>query len=276
VEYLLVVSDMDGTLLRDDKSISPRTTLAIERYEAAGGRFTVATGRNVEAAGQHVRKLGLRTPMLLLNGCLGYDAATDSDLFCRGLSRPLVEAVWPALVQHPVEVVVHGPRRAMTREINDRVAEHLRLDGITADVRPDLAPVHTGEVVKILTIGDADVLDSLEATILGAGLPVQTVRSHPEYLELLAAEGGKANALITLAGHLQIPIERTLAVGDYLNDLEMLQAAGLSVAMGNAHPAIKQMAHRWTATNEEDGVALLLEALVAGRPVGNVPEARVK
>lgn len=268
-----MVSDMDGTLLRDDKSISPRTIAAIARYEAAGGRFTVATGRNVEAAGQHTRKLGLKTPMLLLNGCLGYDAEKDQDLFCRGLSRPLVEAVWPALLAHPIEVVVHGPRRGMTREINDRVAEHLRHDGITVDVRADLAPEHTGDVVKILTIGDADVLDSVEAAILGAGLPVQLVRSHPQYLELLAPEGGKGTALLSLAGHLGIPRERTLAVGDYLNDLEMLRAAGLSVAMGNAHPTVKQMADRWTASNEEDGVALLLEALVEGRPVGFAPVA---
>lgn len=271
-----MVSDMDGTLLRDDKSISPHTMAAIRRYEAAGGRFTVATGRNVEAAGQHTGKLGLRTPLLLLNGCLGYDAATNQDLFCRGLSRPLVEAVWPALVQHPVEVLVHGTRRAMTREVNDRVAEHLRLDGITVDVRPDLAPAHTGDVVKILTIGEADVLNSLEATILGAGLPIQLVRSHPQYLELLPPEGGKGTALVSLAEHLGIPRERTLAVGDYLNDLEMLRAAGLSVAMGNAHPTVKQMADRWTATNEEDGVALLLEALVDGRPVGTAPEASVR
>ncbi|MDF2630683.1 MAG: haloacid dehalogenase-like hydrolase [Symbiobacteriaceae bacterium] len=268
-----MVSDMDGTLLREDKSISQRTMQAIAQYEAAGGRFTVATGRNVEAAGQHLRKLGLRTPWLLLNGCLGYDAATDQDLFCRGLSRPLVEAVWPALLAHPVEVIVHGHRRAMTRGMNDRVAEHLQLDGITADVRPHLTPAETGDVVKILTIGEAAALDSLEATIRGAQLPVLLVRSHPQYLELLAPEGGKGTALLTLADHLAIARERTLAVGDYLNDVEMLQAAGLSVAMGNAHPAILQMAGRWTATNEEDGVALLLEALVAGRPVGVAPVA---
>lgn len=271
MEYLLVVSDMDGTLLRDDKSISPRTIEAIRRYEAAGGRFTVATGRNVEAAGQHVRQLGQRTPWLLLNGCLGYDAVTDTDLFTRGLSTPLVEAVWPHLVKHGLNIIVHGPRRGITREINETVAEHLRHDGITLDVRPDLSPANAGTVVKILTIADPAALDAAEADIKGAAVPVQLVRSHPIYMEVLAPEGGKGTALTTLAEHLGIPQARTLALGDFLNDLDMLAAAGLSVAMANAHPVVKQVAARCTASNEEDGVALVLEALVDGRPVGHEP-----
>jgi len=276
LEYLLVVSDMDGTLLRDDKTISKRTIEAIRRYEAAGGRFTVATGRNVEAAGQHVRPLGQRTPWVLLNGCLGYDAITDSDLFCRPLSPSLVEAVWPSMIRHGVDFVVHGPRRGIAREINAVVAEHLGHDGITVDIRPDLSPANVGSVVKILTIGEPPVLDALEADLTAAGIPVMLVRSHPRYLEVLPAEGGKGQALVALADLLGIPRAKTLAVGDYLNDLDMLAAAGLSVAVANAHPELKRVADRWTASNMEDGVAMLLEALVEGRPVGIVPAAEAR
>jgi len=261
-----VVSDMDGTLLRDDKTISARTIAAIKRYEAAGGRFTVATGRSVDAASQHTRTLGLRTPLLLLNGCLGYDAATGEDLFCHGLHSSLVEAVWPILRDHRLDIIVHGTRRGIAREINETVAEHLRDDGITLDVRADLSPANAGSVVKILTIGEPATLDAAEAEIVQAGIGVQLVRSHPMYLEVLPSGGGKGTALTTLAEQLAIPRERTLAVGDFLNDLDMLAAAGLSVAMANAHPEVKRAADRWTASNQDDGVALLLEALVDGVP----------
>lgn len=90
---------------------------------------------------------------------------------------------------------------------------------------------------------------------------------------MLSPEGGKGNALVTLAAYLGIPHERTLAIGDFLNDLDMLQAAGMSVAMANAHPTVKQIAQRWTASNQDDGVAFVLEALLAGRPVGKIPPA---
>lgn len=266
-----MVSDMDGTLLRDDKTISERSRIAIQRFEAAGGRFTVATGRNVDAAGNHIRSLNLRTPWLLLNGCLGYEATTDTDLFCRGLSRPLVEAVWPILMEHGLDVVVHGPRRGITREINATVAEHLGHDGISVDVNPDICPANAGEVVKILTIGEPGALDDTERAVARAGIQVQLVRSHPRYLEVLPVEGGKGTGLISLAEHLGIPREQTIAIGDYLNDLEMVQAAGLGVAMANSHPGLIQVADRLTASNQEDGVALVLEALLEGRPVGVLP-----
>lgn len=272
LQYTLVVSDMDGTLLRDDKTVSERTLRAIRRFEAAGGRFTVATGRGVPSATQHIQRLGLKTPLLLLNGCLVYDPVTGKDILCRRLSRTALEAVWPILLENRLELVVHGPRRATTLGMNEVIAEHLRLDGIDVTVRPDMGPVDAGDVVKILSIGDPADLDRAEQAILSTGIAVQLVRSHPTYLEVLPPEGGKGSALSSLLEHLKLPRSQCLAVGDYLNDLDLLEAAGLAVAMENAHPVVKKAAARWTASNQEDGVAQLLEDLVAGRPVGTAPD----
>lgn len=271
LQYTLVVSDMDGTLLRDDKTVSERTLRAIRRFEAAGGRFTVATGRGVESATQYIRRLGLTTPLVLLNGCLVYDPVTGEDILCRRLNPAALEAVWPILVENGLEMVVHGPRRAAVLRMNEIIEEHLRLDGIDVAVRPDMAPGSAGSVVKILTIGDPADLDRAEEAIQRAGIPVQLVRSYPTYMEVLPPEGGKGSALAALLAHLKLPRSRSLAVGDYLNDLDLLEAAGLGIAMENAHPALKRAAARWTASNEEDGVAQVLEDLVAGRPVGVAP-----
>ncbi|HLN64915.1 MAG TPA: HAD hydrolase family protein, partial [Symbiobacteriaceae bacterium] len=98
--------------------------------------------------------------------------------------------------------------------------------------------------------------------------PVKLVRSHTSYLEVLPPAGGKEEALKALLRHLQVPVEQSLAVGDFLNDVAMLQTAGLGVAMANAHPGLKAVARAETLSNMEDGVAALLEALVEGRPVG--------
>lgn len=271
MEYTLVVSDMDGTLLREDKTVSERTLTAIRRFEEAGGRFTVATGRGVAAATPHIRMLKLKTPLLLLNGCLLYDPVTGGDILCRQLSREALEKVWPILKANGLEMVVHGPRQGVTLRMNETVEEHLRLDGIKVEVRPDLGPHNAGTVVKILTIGEPAALDLAEQSIRESGAATRLVRSHPIYLEVLPPDGGKGSALRALLAHLDLPGSQSLAVGDYLNDMDLLAAAGLSVAMGNAHPEVKQAASRWTASNEEDGVALLLEALVEGRPVGMAP-----
>jgi len=272
LQYTLVVSDMDGTLLRDDKTVSERTLRAIRRFEAAGGRFTVATGRGVQSATQHIRRLELTTPLLLLNGCLVYDPVTGEDILCRRLSPEALEAVWPVLLENRLEMVVHGPREAAVLRMNAVIEEHLRLDGIEVAVRPDLTPVNAGGVVKILTIGDPADLDRAEQAIQKASIPVQLVRSYPTYMEVLPPEGGKGSALTALLAHLKLPRSQCIAVGDYLNDLDLLEAAGLGVAMENAHPELKRAAARWTASNEEDGVAQLLEDLVAGRPVGMAPD----
>ncbi|BAD40388.1 Cof-type HAD-IIB family hydrolase [Symbiobacterium thermophilum] len=268
MQYDLVISDMDGTLLRDDKTISDRTKEAIRRFEAAGGRFSFATGRGVHASRRYFEDLGLRTPLVLLNGSLLYDPVADRELMVRPLDPAAIAAVWPRLEEAGLHILVHETRRAVVREITPTIDEHLRLDGITVDVQPDLSPATCGDIVKILSIGEPEQLDRAEAAILAANLPVKLVRSFRTYLEVLPPTGGKGTGLRALLAHLGIPRERCLAVGDYLNDLDLLAEAGLAVVVRNAHPGVRAVAQRETLSNEEDGVAAVLDALVEGREIG--------
>lgn len=268
LQYDLVISDMDGTLLCDDKTISPRTKAAIKQFEAAGGRFSFATGRGVEAAGRFFRELDLSTPLILLNGSLLYDPVTHRDLMAHPLAGAAVEAVWPILEAAGLDLVVHTNRRGVVRSMTALIEEHLVLDGITVDVRPDLGPGTIDTVMKILTIGEEAQLDRAEAAIVAANLPVKLVRSHHTYLEVLPPVGGKGGGVRALLEHLGIPRERSVAVGDFLNDLDLLASAGLGVCMANAHPGLRAVAQRVTASNMEDGVAQVLEALMDGREVG--------
>lgn len=268
LQYDLVISDLDGTLLRDDKTISDRTKAAIKRFEAAGGRFSFATGRGVQSARRYFRDLDLRTPLVLLNGSLLYDPAGDLDLVVHPLDPGAVAAVWPLLEAAGLHIIVHGTRRAAVREMNPTIDEHLRLDGITVDVQPDLSPATCGDIVKILTIGEPEQLDRAEEAIVAANLPVKLVRSFHLYLEVLPPTGGKGAGLQALLAHLGIGRERCLAIGDYLNDLDLLAAAGLGVAVKNAHPGLRAVARRETLSNMEDGVAAVLDALVEGREIG--------
>jgi len=268
LQYDLVISDLDGTLLRDDKTISERTKEAVKRFEAAGGRFSFATGRGIHASRRYFQELGLRTPLVLLNGSLLYDPVTDRELVVHPLDPEAVAAVWPLLEEAGLDILVHQTRRAVVRELTPRIEEHLHLDGITVDVQPDLSPATCGTLVKILSIGEPEQMERAEAAIAAAGLPVTVVRSFRTYLEVLSPISGKGTGLRALLAHLGIPRERVLAVGDYLNDIDLLAEAGLAVAVQNAHPALRVVAQRETLSNMEDGVAAVLDALVEGREIG--------
>nr|PZN68852.1 MAG: hypothetical protein DIU55_13645 [Bacillota bacterium] len=268
LQYDLVISDLDGTLLRDDKTISERTKEAVKRFEAAGGRFSFATGRGIHASRRYFQELGLRTPLVLLNGSLLYDPVTDRELVVHPLDPEAVAAVWPLLEEAGLDILVHQTRRAVVRELTPRIEEHLHLDGITVDVQPDLSPATCGTLVKILSIGEPEQMERAEAAIAAAGLPVTVVRSFRTYLEVLSPISGKGTGLRALLAHLGIPRERVLAVGDYLNDIDLLAEAGLAVAVQNAHPALRAVAQRETLSNMEDGVAAVLDALVEGREIG--------
>lgn len=268
LQYDLVISDLDGTLLRDDKTISQRNKDAIRRFEAAGGRFSFATGRGVEASQRYFRDLQVKTPLVLLNGSLLYDPVTDRDLFVQPLASDAVAGVWPLLEEAGLHILVHNTRRATVRQMTAVIEEHLQHDGITVDVQPDLSPATAGTVMKILTIGEPEQLDQVAEAIVGAHLPVKLVRSSPKYLEVLPPAGGKGAGVTALLKYLGIPRERSLAIGDYLNDLDLLVTAGLGVAVANAHPGLKAVARRETLSNMEDGVAAVLEALLEGREVG--------
>lgn len=267
LQYRLVVSDMDGTLLRRDKTLSDRTIRAVQRFQAAGGHFTLATGRAPEAIERYIEALQLRTPLILVNGSLLYDPVSATDLLVRHLAPESAAAAWRLLEAHDLTVVAHDTRVGMIREVNEILRAHMRHDGILLPVRPDLSPATAGPLVKILSMGTEEQVERAEAAIREAGIPVRLVRSLSTYLEVLPPDGGKGAALDDLLSLLGLEREQSLALGDYLNDLDLLRAAGLGVAMANAHPDLKRVADCVTASNEEDGVALILEALVEGQPI---------
>lgn len=269
MEYRLVLSDIDGTLLRSDGTISERTCRAVQRFTEAGGHFTLATGRSVAAVQPFIQALSIHVPVILLNGSLLWDPVTDRDLACQALPREMVAQLWAPLRTHAVDFLLYGPRLAYSRFCTEPVARHLQKDGMACQFDPALSPASLDPILKILTIGQEVELDVLEEALVPSG--ARLVRSEANYLEILPPGGGKGSLLAPLLAHLGLQPTDALAVGDYLNDADLLAAAGLGVAMANAHPALRRQAQRWTSANDADGVAELLEAILAGEPVGRPP-----
>jgi Cof subfamily protein (haloacid dehalogenase superfamily) len=261
------VLDVDGTLLDPTHRITPATAAAVERARAAGLHVLLASGRSANAMREVLAELGTDGPAIAFNGALTFrlqDGAIDplaetplarnaaAEAFELARARG-IEVGWFALDHY--RVAVRGPG----------VDEEERLTGEPPLVDPGL-PDGAPLPFKLMCIApDLDGTPGLHA--LRERLPpgVDGQFSHPRYLELIAPGVDKAGAVAAACEALGLSPAQFAAIGDAENDIAMLRAAGVGIAMGNATPEVIAAADRITGTNARDGAAAAIEGLLAGR-----------
>ena len=142
-------------------------------------------------------------------------------------------------------------------------------DGLTAEVVPSFEPHLAADPYKVLIIGPRERIEVLRRAVLGADLPVHAVQSEPVYLEILPRGVSKGEALGAMWRALGLAPAETIAIGDNWNDVEMIEAAGLGVAMGHAPEGVRAKADYVCGTAEEEGVREVIERFVlgAGQPL---------
>lgn len=272
----MVVLDVDGTLRDSRGTIRPAVAEAVREVVRRGGLVTLATGRRFDSASRIAADLGLELPLVLHGGALVQDSLTGEvlyeDVLGAGVVREIVERIvshcaQPVLFPSPVRAdeVLSGPAerdspatvRYLARQPSVRRMEYTRL-------------AREERIVGVRVFEYEDVLRPLRDAL--AGRPdCRMLLWDPAYtgfrgylLEMVAAGCSKAKALVYLTARHGIGMDRVMAVGDQLNDLEMLEAVGLGVAMGNAVPLVRERAGAVVATNDEDGVADALLRFVLG------------
>ena len=261
----LVATDLDGTLLRDDKTMSARTIAALRRVREAGMALVLITGRPPRRMKIVAQKLDVTGIAVCCNGAIVYDLAMDAivqhNTLSADVARQLVVALREAApgVCFAVErglVFGHEPAYAS----NGQIAE---------DEPPLSADAHLlcAEAVTKLIVRHPELpLDDLLQLSRGvAGETAAVTYSGAPFVEIAAAGITKASALAGLCERLSIAASQVIAFGDMPNDLPMLQWAGHSVAVANAHPDVLATVDEVTAANEEDGVAVVLERLLEER-----------
>jgi Cof subfamily protein (haloacid dehalogenase superfamily) len=254
----LVASDLDGTLLRSDQSISPRTRDALARVEKGGALFVMVTGRPPRWMASVAQDSGHRGLAVCANGALVYDLHTEQvvqDFRIDGetalqLVRSLREQV-PGIA-FAVEKGLDGFGRESSYVPRWDSAE-LRVAPVEELVEPG--------VVKLLARVEGTPSDDLlvQARKVLGELAECTHSSGDGLVEISAAGVSKASGLALLAQEWGIDASEVVAFGDMPNDLPMLAWAGRSVGMGNAHPDVLAAVDEVTTTNDDDGVATVLE-----------------
>ncbi len=263
--YRLIVLDVDGTLVHRERRVSPDTLRALETAQARGIRVTLATGRMYASARPFAERIKADAPLILYNGARIQDPAGGSILYSAHLPRHQAAQGLRLAQQFDVHANLYLGETIYIQRVSDVSRESARKDGVEQVPVGDLVRFLEGQPddpVKILLIGPGERLEALEAAYragaLGARDLPHLVRSEPTYLEILRRGVTKGAALVRLCELLVVPPSAAVAFGDNLNDLEMIQAAGLGVAMGNAHADLKRAAGLVAPSNDEDGVAAVL------------------
>jgi 5-amino-6-(5-phospho-D-ribitylamino)uracil phosphatase len=270
--YRLLALDIDGTLLRSDKTISPRTLLALRAARANGARLVLVTGRRLPAARRAAEALG-DVDLVLHNGALIVEGGVI--LRCLPLERELARRAIRIGRRLGADPVVHAGQRGEGRLMVEGIAPSNTLLAYYVErSNPDVVQVADLEAaldedpLQVMFGGRQELMEELLPHLQReVGAPVRIERTiYPQQgvgiLDVLAPGVNKAEAVAFLQRRWSVPASETLAIGDNWNDVEMLAAAGLGLVMGNADPELRARGCPVLPTNDEDGVAVAIERYV--------------
>lgn len=265
----IIFSDLDGTLLCDDKSISEGNRTAIAAATAQGHSFVIATGRPFESAVQVSDALGLNDKgcyIVSYNGAHVYDCFAKKVLMNRQLSMDTVHELFGFAREEGLYVHTYQNGEILTWARTEELDWYECRTNLKGCPRPDVLEYLTREPNKAIVINLHDherLVQFQRSHEKWAKGKCRMVFSCPEYLEVVADGISKQTGIDFLADFLGVDHMDTIAVGDETNDIEMIKAAGIGVAVSNANPAAKEAADYVTVrSNNEDAMAEVIQKFV--------------
>ena len=277
----IVALDLDGTLLDSQKRLSAANRRALERVAARGVLVVPTTGRFFGMMPQEIRDLPFVRYAITVNGAQVYDRETGTAIVREEIPLPTALGVMELLDGHDVIYDCYrGDWGWMTAALQAKAADYATDEHYLRMVREFRRPVAElkahlratptdGDVQKLMVFATnrdravaADVLRVLAAQLAERFPEIRVTASAWNNVELNIASAHKGNALRRFAGHLGLTLGNCMAFGDGVNDLMMVECAGLGVAMANAVPEVRRVARHVTASNDEDGVALALDRFI--------------
>lgn len=256
----LVFSDLDGTLINDQNTVTKKTQQAIERLLLEGNLFVPVSARTPKSIKQVLRFLP-QTPVIAFNGAMIQDdkgrilKSSPIDIDTAQDVWAFVDTFYPEIAWN----IYDGDRWLSKDRQHPMIKEeeckhHIKSEEATPREVKALKTIH-----KFLLMGESDLIPELEEELKKKYPKLSIMRSAPFLLEIVAPGIHKGDAVKFLADYYKIPIEQTIAFGDSFNDIEMLQAVGHSFAMENAEEEVKKIVQHVTTSNNDDGIAIVLD-----------------
>jgi hydroxymethylpyrimidine pyrophosphatase-like HAD family hydrolase len=266
----LIVIDIDGTLLNPDGTITARTRLAVQAVQQAGIVVTLATARRFHNTAAIAADLGLEGALIIYDGATVVQHPQNIVVSTRTLAPEIAQQAVDLLVKHHIQPVVHPPT-GLDEQIWTGPPE---FDNLWLEAYFGAYPLQTHRMpyaslcaghpgpLRVVAFDDEAIIQRALPDVAQLNCTWTTIkRGSYDCAELAIMDKGcsKASAVKALAQTLHISLQEVMAIGDNNNDIEMLQAAGWGVAMGQASEAVQASANAVTASNAEDGAALAIE-----------------
>lgn len=267
MRYKVLAFDIDGTLTNSEKEITPKTKKAIQAAADAGAILAIATGRPVHGAVRYAEELHLKENggyILSLNGGLILRCSDNTIISESLLPHRYYEEICNLAAENDVNIMTYDGDTVISENIDDPyLSEEARLNGLGKKQVDNLISYLDYEVPKFLMLGDGDKLAEVEKKVYAKLHDRMDVyRSEPYFLEILPKNVNKATALEKLIRVTGNDRSELMAFGDGFNDISMIEYAGMGVAMGNANEKAREKADIVAPTNDEDGIAWVINKFV--------------
>ena len=266
MNYKLIALDIDGTLTNSQKEITPRTFQKLMEFRKKGGKIALASGRPTMGMMPYAEKLKLKEYggyMLSFNGGCVIDCMREEILFQNKFPLEYIPEILEIIKDYPVAINTYENENIIVGgKINQYTELEARINKMSIKQVPDFSEYVQFDINKCLLHGEPEYILELEK-ILSEKYKnkLGVFKSQPFFLELVPNGIDKAASIDKLIKRIGIKTKECIACGDGFNDMSMIKYAGLGVAMANAAEPVKNIADFITLSNDEDGIAYLLEQL---------------
>lgn len=260
----MVIADVDGTLVTQEKVLTKRAAEAVLHLQQAGIQFSVTSGRPPRGMAMLIDPLKLTQPLAAFNGGVLIDPDLTTVVDQKYLPAGVPEKVIEAIEKHGLDVWVYTDTGWFVR---DPKAAHVAREQWTVKFPPTVVKTFAGllaRVAKIVGVSDDyDRVAKCETDVQQAGGEhISAARSQPYYLDVTHPQANKGGVVLAMSKLLNIPAAEIATIGDMPNDVLMFQKSGTSIAMGNASPEVQATATYVTSSNEQEGFAKAMEEFV--------------
>jgi Cof subfamily protein (haloacid dehalogenase superfamily) len=260
----MVIADVDGTLVTQEKILTKRAGEAVLRLHEAGIEFSVTSGRPPRGMAMLIDPLKLTQPLAAFNGGVLIEPDLTTVVDQKFLPAGVPEKVIEAIENHGLDVWVYTDTGWYIR---DAKGPHVEREQWTVKFPPSVVKAFAGllgRVAKIVGVSDDhDRVAKCEKDVQQAGgTHISAARSQPYYLDVTHPQANKGGVVLAMSKLLSIAAGEIATIGDMPNDVLMFEKSGVSIAMGNASSEVQASATYITSTNEEEGFANAIEKFV--------------
>jgi Cof subfamily protein (haloacid dehalogenase superfamily) len=260
----MVIADVDGTLVTQEKVLTKRAAEAVLHLRDAGIQFSVTSGRPPRGMAMLIDPLKLTQPLAAFNGGVLIEPDLTTVVDQKYLPAGVPDRVIEAIEKHGLDVWVYTDTGWFVRDPN---GAHVARERWTVKFPPTVVKTFSGllgRVAKIVGVSDdyARVAKCERDVQEAGGEHISAARSQPYYLDVTHPQANKGGVVLAMSKLLNIPAAEIATIGDMPNDVLMFEKSGVSIAMGNASSEVQASATYVTSTNEEEGFARAIEEFV--------------